>query len=142
MNHPLQQTVIDDEGIARFQGNAIVKHLFEKSAIAIEDLNTMDFTVEDREQMLQLLGLPVNDFAAMADVRQSSIEEAKKMIAASQAEDTLDMDGLLAAHRSFVAAFQTPKADPAKAQESARNRSFTPNEKTWAKPQVVYKAAS
>jgi hypothetical protein len=142
MNHPLQPTVIDDEGIARFKGNAFVEYLFEKSSMSIADMNLSEFSVEDREQMLQLLGIPVSEFVAMKDIRQSSVEEAQKMIASSQADDAIDMDALLTAHRSFVAAFQAPKAVTASVQEAAKTRTFSPNEKAWGKPQVIYKAAS
>lgn len=76
--HPTQPIVLDEHGVERFQGNAIVKHLLEIAGQHGVDLNriaAMDFALEDRVQFAQLLGYSVSglgDLVAMQAVDVAS----------------------------------------------------------------------
>lgn len=108
MDQPMQPVLTDDKGIVRFQGNAIIQHMFEKGQFDLNDL-CANFSIEDYEQLLQLLNFSVSGYGDMP-VRKSSVLQADNLAAAEQIEDASRPDELKAAHRSLIAAFKTPSA--------------------------------
>jgi hypothetical protein len=102
----MQPVVTDDQGVVRFQGNAIIQHMFEKGQFVLDDLGAPGFSVEDHEQLLQLLGFSVSGYGDMA-VRKRSILKADAMAATGETEESLYMGHLKSAHRSLIAAFRT-----------------------------------
>jgi hypothetical protein len=64
--HPMQPIVLDDDGIARFKGNAIVRFLLDRGPITLNDLALMNFSDEDREQFAQLIGYSVCGFGELS----------------------------------------------------------------------------
>jgi hypothetical protein len=61
--HPMQPVVKDKAGLRHFRENAIVRALLDRSGLDLDRLMALDpsFSREDREQIAQLLGYPVND---------------------------------------------------------------------------------
>jgi hypothetical protein len=61
--HPTQHVVRDEHGVLRFRGNAIVRALLDRSGLNLVQLVALDpsFAPEDRVQIAQLLGYPVDD---------------------------------------------------------------------------------
>ena len=54
--HPIQPLVKDEQGVVRFQGNAIVRYLLDNGGIDMNKLACLPFSGEDREQFAQLIG--------------------------------------------------------------------------------------
>lgn len=65
MKHPMQAIVLKD-GIARFQSNAIIEHLFDTGALDLNKIATMGFSNEDHMQLAQLLGYSVSGFVDLS----------------------------------------------------------------------------
>lgn len=127
MDQPMQPVLTDDQGIVRFQGNAIIKHMFDKGQFDLNDL-CANFSIEDYEQLLQLLNFSVSAYGDMP-VRKSSVEQADSLAAAEQVEDASRTDELKAAHRSLMAAFRTPSADSPAPVETGKPTFLTQNVK-------------
>lgn len=80
--HPLQQIVIDDDGRARFRGNAICRYLL---ALATQHGITLDkmraseaFSDDDWEQFVQLIGYSVYAFGEVKFVSDKMYEKAQR----------------------------------------------------------------
>lgn len=58
----MQPVIVADDGIVRFQGNQIVRHLLHASNLNLCDMETMGFSQADWEQLMQLLGFSVSGF--------------------------------------------------------------------------------
>ncbi|MFV1539480.1 MULTISPECIES: hypothetical protein [unclassified Phaeobacter] len=56
MTQPIQPLIEDSHGVLRFKANAIVQHLLDNGGIDLNQIATMDFSREDREQFAQLIG--------------------------------------------------------------------------------------
>jgi hypothetical protein len=56
----MQPMVVDDDGVVRFKANAIVLYLRDK--INLNDLTQMDFSQDDWEQFMQLIGYSLVGF--------------------------------------------------------------------------------
>ena len=54
--HPIQPLEIDDKGVLRFKRNEIVRYLLDNGNIDLNKLSVLDFTREDKEQFVQLIG--------------------------------------------------------------------------------------
>lgn len=65
MKHPMQAIILKD-GVARFQSNAIIEHLFDTGAIDLNKLATMGFSKEDHMQLAQLMGYSVSGFGDLS----------------------------------------------------------------------------
>lgn len=61
--HPAQPVIKDKDGSLRFRANAIVCALLARSGLSLDQLVACDpaFAPEDRKQLAQLLGCPVDD---------------------------------------------------------------------------------
>lgn len=79
MNHPIQPVERDKHGTLRFKPNAIIDFLFRTGKIDLNMIAIMPFEVEDREQLLQLLGHSLGSFADYDYVRDETYETAKRM---------------------------------------------------------------
>ena len=65
--HPMQPLVVDAHNVVRFKPNAIVLALLDSNTVL--DLNkiaTMDFSVEDRNQLAQLIGYSVSGWGDLS----------------------------------------------------------------------------
>jgi hypothetical protein len=62
-SHPTQPVIKDKDGTLRFRENAIVRALLARSGLTLDQLVALDpsFTPEDRKQLAQLLGCPMDD---------------------------------------------------------------------------------
>jgi hypothetical protein len=81
---PMQPIIVED-GKARFQKNAIVRWLLDMSAagqrVDLQGIALTPFTVEDREQFLQLIGYTVTGFGECSYVRKASVDKADRIAA-------------------------------------------------------------
>lgn len=59
----MQPVIKNKTGTQHFRGNAIVRALLDRGGLSLDQLMALDpsFSREDREQIAQLLGYPVND---------------------------------------------------------------------------------
>jgi len=71
--HPLQPLVEDARGTVRFKANAIIVHLTRDK---LNDLASMDFSTEDREQLAQLIGYSLGGFAELSYVTDETYDRA------------------------------------------------------------------
>ncbi|WP_190284481.1 MULTISPECIES: hypothetical protein [Aeromonas] len=112
MNHPLQPIYADEQGVVRFKANKIVCHLLDHGGITLNDLATLDFSVEDWEQFAQLSGYSLSGFGELSYVRKYTYEAAAKMaeLGLSEAEARIaHLEGELLALRQ---ALREPIARP------------------------------
>jgi hypothetical protein len=69
MTHPLQEIIFDEQGIARFKENKIVRFLIDESIYDMNFLATKsEFSDEDRMQFAQLTGYSVSGFGSLSYV--------------------------------------------------------------------------
>jgi len=79
MKHPIQPLALDKHGTLRFKSNAIVEYLLDKGGIDMNDLATVDFTQEDREQFAQLIGYSQCGFGDLSYVSDATYDAADNM---------------------------------------------------------------
>ena len=77
--HPMQRVVLDSEGVARFQSNAIVRYLLE-SYSDMNALAMLDVARADREQFAQLIGYSVSGFGDLGYVSKKAIRKADRKV--------------------------------------------------------------
>lgn len=75
-NHPIQPLEYDDNGVLRFKCNEIVRFLLDASAYGLNELATMDFSQNDREQFAQLIGYSLVGFAELSYVSDETYKAA------------------------------------------------------------------
>jgi hypothetical protein len=90
------QPIVNVDGVALFQWNKIVQHLFNVGPYTIKDIARMDFPNEDREQFAQLLGMSISDYVELPFVSERSSHEAQL------AEDELNPSNPYAHELSWV----------------------------------------
>ena len=66
LRHPIQPLVIDEHGVLRFKENKIIRFLMEKSGFDLNKLAIEKFSVEDREQLAQLIGYSHGGFSELS----------------------------------------------------------------------------
>ena len=76
MKHPMQPIEIT-KGTPRFKRNAIVNFLAMK--FGLNELASMDFPLEDWEQLAQLMGYSLSGFSELSYVTGEAYETAVKM---------------------------------------------------------------
>lgn len=74
--HPIQPLAKDDQGVMRFKPNKIVQHLLDHGGIDLNQLATMDFTADDREQFAQLIGYSLSGFSELSYVTEETYAAA------------------------------------------------------------------
>jgi hypothetical protein len=77
--HPIQPLEKDPNGVVRFKGNSIVKHLLNNGGIDLNQIACMDFPREDREQFAQLIGYSLSGFAELSYVTDETYFAAEHM---------------------------------------------------------------
>ncbi|MCG3740692.1 hypothetical protein [Vibrio cincinnatiensis] len=77
--HPIQPLLKDENGTIRFKSNEIVKFLFERGGFDMNDLASMDFSQEDREQFAQLIGYNLSWYGELSYVSDELYDAAEKM---------------------------------------------------------------
>ncbi len=71
---PQQPTIIDEQGVHRFQSNAIVRFLLNSGPFDLNQLALMSFTDEDRCQLSQLTGYSVSGYQELSYVQDRDAE--------------------------------------------------------------------
>lgn len=84
--HPMQPLELDREGTLRFRANAIVKYLLEAGLFDMNDLALIPFSLENREQFIQLIGYPLDGYGELSYISDEAYERAKQT--APPLEDT------------------------------------------------------
>lgn len=87
MKHPMQNIHLDEQGVARFVENEIVRHILDHGGIDLNEL-AMSFHAaehrEDFEQFAQLIGYSVCGFADLSYASDEAVEladaEAEKLL--------------------------------------------------------------
>jgi len=79
MKHPIQPLELDEHGVLRFKGNALVRHLLDNGGIDMNDLAVTQFPQEDREQFAQLIGYSQCGFGDLSYVSDEAYETADNM---------------------------------------------------------------
>jgi len=74
MKHPTQKIVND-----RFVRNEIVNYLIENGGIDLNDIAIMDFSIEDREQLAQLIGYSLSGYSELSYVSDYSYQTSVKI---------------------------------------------------------------
>lgn len=78
--HPMQPVILDEDGVARFKQNAIVRYLIDRCAqLRVADMNSlaiMPFSREDREQFAQLIGYSVSGAGELSYMSDEIVERA------------------------------------------------------------------
>lgn len=77
--HPMQPLVIDEDGVARFKANAIVRFLLNDGPNDLYRLTRMPFSKEDWTQFAQLIGYSVSGFADLSYVDDETYSKAAEM---------------------------------------------------------------
>jgi hypothetical protein len=77
----MQPVDLDAEGVVRFHGNAIVRHLLDVATIGLNEIAALPFEREDHEQLAQLLGYSVDGFC---DLPYASEEARERAIALAE----------------------------------------------------------
>lgn len=71
---PIQPIIVDQVGVERFRANEIVRYLLDAGPFDLNQIATMPFTVEDREQFAMLIGYSVGGIGELSYVRDDTIE--------------------------------------------------------------------
>lgn len=79
-SNPMQPVVMVD-GIARFKGNPIVRHLLDVGKLSLNDIALMPFTSDDRAQFAQLIGYSVSGFGELSYVPYELKDKADALAA-------------------------------------------------------------
>lgn len=80
--HPIQPLEKDNLGTLRFKSNAIVRHLVDfgrTHGCGLNELASMKFSNEDREQLAQLIGYSLSGFSDLSYVSDETYEAASEM---------------------------------------------------------------
>jgi hypothetical protein len=81
MHHPMQPIVIADDGVVRFQRNAIVRFLLDNGGFDLNQLTLKGFPEEDWEQFAQLIGYSVDGFADLSYASEETVTKADEIAA-------------------------------------------------------------
>ncbi len=77
--NPMQPLYKDEDGVVRFKENKIVNFLYDWASNKGMGMNTlvmMEFSQDDREQFLQLIGYSLCGFSEIQYVRDDTYERA------------------------------------------------------------------
>lgn len=81
--HPMQPVILDTDGVARFQRNAIVRYLLDWASTRgcnLNDLALMPFVREDWEQFAQLIGYSVSGFGELGYASPETVAKADALV--------------------------------------------------------------
>lgn len=80
--HPMQPLALDAHGVLRFKENKIVSHLLEvgqRNGCGLNELASMDFSQEDREQFAELIGYSLSGWGSLSYVSDESYAAAEAL---------------------------------------------------------------
>lgn len=80
MTHPTQPLIYVD-GILRFKENRIVSFLLEfarSKGVGLNEISMMPFSVEDRQQLAQLIGYSMSGYCELSYVDEAAAIRASK----------------------------------------------------------------
>jgi hypothetical protein len=90
MSHPIQPIVVDQDGVPRFQGNAIVQYLLafaRNHGCGLNELAEIPgFRPDDWQQLAQLLGYSLDGYGELSYVTADAYEQARLMATAGLTE--------------------------------------------------------
>lgn len=87
--NPIQPTVTDEQGVARFKENKIVSRLLDHSEAHGYGLNEIacdDFSLDDRQQLAQLIGYSLSGYGDLGYVTDYAYESALIMAEEGKSE--------------------------------------------------------
>lgn len=84
----LQPLVLEPGGTVRFRANAIVRALLDTGKLNMNDLASLPFSNEDREQFAQLIGYDVGGFMELNYVSDGAALAAAQMATALKLGNT------------------------------------------------------
>lgn len=87
MRHPIQPVVVDASGVARFRENAIVRYLLENGAFGMNEIASLPFDREDREQFAQLIGYSLSGIGDLSYVSSDTLAAAERMAEMGETEE-------------------------------------------------------
>ena len=76
--HPIQPLEKDPNGVLRFKENKIVRFLLDNGGYDMNQIATMSFSKEDREQFAQLIGYSLCGFGDLSYVSDETYERASE----------------------------------------------------------------
>ena len=79
MAQPIQPLALDEHGVLRFKGNAIVQYLLDNGGLDMNDLCMVPCSQEDREQFAQLIGYSLSGFGDLSYASDATYDAADKM---------------------------------------------------------------
>ena len=91
------QPVIVSGGVMRFKRNSIVDFLYEwavKRGMGLNELAMMDFSQEDREQFVQLIGYSLSGYSELSYVSNESYNTAVVMAESDKDEKDARIEAL------------------------------------------------
>lgn len=109
-SHPLQAIVQGDDGLPRFQSNAIVEYLLQVSGRDLHSLASEDFSAADWEQFAQLIGYSLRGFSELSFVRDETVAAAEAMLEQGVNSDRARADRLQAELDELRRALRGPMA--------------------------------
>ena len=71
--HPMQPLLQDEDGRIMFQTNRIVRFLLDAGPFDLNQLWQMPWSIEDMEQLYQLIGYSVNGFGEISGFRKETV---------------------------------------------------------------------
>jgi len=74
--HPMQRIYLDEQGVARFRENKIVRFLLDAGPFDMNQLALMSFSNKDREQFAQLIGYSVSGYGDLSYPSPKSVAKA------------------------------------------------------------------
>ena len=94
MKNPIQPLANDERGVLRFKANRIVQHLLDTHpACDMNNLATLDFTDDDRQQFAQLIGYSLSGYGELS----SYVSDEAYSAAAAMADGLDERDARIAA---------------------------------------------
>lgn len=75
--HPDQPFLIDEHGTLRFKKNALIRELLDKYPGGLNDLLMLDYSLEDREQLYQLIGYSFGGYQDISEFPDKSIKRVR-----------------------------------------------------------------
>lgn len=94
MKHPIQPLITDGRGVVRFKQNNIVEYLLDHGGIDLNQIATLDFNREDREQFAQLIGYSWSGASNLSYMSDEVLEAADAMRKSGKSEAEARADAL------------------------------------------------
>lgn len=76
--HPIQPLEKNADGVLCFKENAIVRHLWDKGGLDLNQIARLDFAAEDRQQFAQLIGYSLSGYGELSYVDDDAYGTAEE----------------------------------------------------------------